>query len=206
MEFNPKYKPTFTARPTARLVAATNNLPRIGDRSFGPWRRMIVLHFPVQIPEAEQDPTLPDRLAEELPGILNWALVGLHRLLGRGALVEPEESVALREGHRRACNSARLFIEENLTHEPGGQLRKQSVYDEYKSFCKDRGYRPMHEAHFAQEVYRLFGDSVQAARHRLGEDRIRTYVYEGLGWGSSEVGPGVPGDPGHLSQIPKGEE
>jgi putative DNA primase/helicase len=196
MEFNPKYKPTFTARPTARLIAATNNLPHVKDKSSGLWRRMIVLHFPVQIPEDEQDPQLVEKLEVELPGILNWSLVGLFRLLKRGHLVEPASSVAAREEHRRVCNSARLFIEENLCSIPGRDLAKHAVYSDYQSFCKDRGFSPMNEAHFAQEVYRYFPGKVTTARRRMGVDSVRTYVYDGLAWGTDDDGPGGPSGPG----------
>ena len=40
MHFNPKYKEPFSAKPTAKLVNATNVLPHVTDRSDGFWRRM----------------------------------------------------------------------------------------------------------------------------------------------------------------------
>jgi putative DNA primase/helicase len=231
MEFNPKYKPTYTARPTARLIVATNNLPVIRDKSSGPFRRMVVLEFPVQIPEAEQDPQLVEKLAEELPGILNWALVGLFRLLERGRLAEPESSAALREEYRRNCNPARMFIEENLRFVPTTHLPKQAVYDEYKGFCKDGGYMTLNEAHFAREVYRYFGKNVRPQRIRT--EAGRSQVYDGLAWSgdgaddggqsgqrgqskdkqvsrSDEVewaagGQGGQGGQGPLTRIPKGK-
>ena len=44
------------ARPTARLVLATNNRPRFSDRSAGLWRRMILLPFNVTIPPRTAGP------------------------------------------------------------------------------------------------------------------------------------------------------
>src|SRR5262245_60211733 len=40
MTFERKCKDGFSARPTARLVLSTNNLPRFVDRSEGVWRRL----------------------------------------------------------------------------------------------------------------------------------------------------------------------
>ena len=195
IEFNPKYKPTFSATPTARLTVAANGLPHFKDKSSGTYRRMVVIPFPVIIPESEQDSHLGEKLTGELPGILNWALVGLFRLLERGRLAEPTASVEFREQHRRACNSARAFVEENLAHVPGAHLSKQTVYDEYKTFCTDRGFKPLNEPHFATEVYRYFGAGVTTARLRLGDGRVRTYVYDGLAWEKGDDGPGGPGGP-----------
>ncbi|MBZ0268897.1 DUF3854 domain-containing protein, partial [bacterium] len=194
MEFNPKFKPTFTAYPTARLVAATNTLPRIRDKSDGVYRRMVVIRFPVTIPEDEKNPHLVEELGEELPGILNWSLVGLHDLLERGDLVEPEESASIREDHRRACNSARAFVAEELESSVGSQLPKQAVFEAYAASCRERGLEPVTEAQFAREVYRLFGDSVSSRKVRLGVERIRTNVYDGVRW-AADVGAG-PGGPG----------
>jgi P4 family phage/plasmid primase-like protien len=96
MAFEQKFKPAFTARPTARLVLATNNPPRFSDKSDGVWRRMSYLPFDVQIPENERvlgmDSVEWWRDRNELSGILNWALAGLQKLRLRGRFDEPPDS------------------------------------------------------------------------------------------------------------------
>src|SRR5262249_54524254 len=81
MEFERKFKAAFTARPTARLVLATNNPPAFSDKSDGIWRRMLLLEFGVQIPEEERVAGMDSvgwwAEAGELSGVLNWALAGL---------------------------------------------------------------------------------------------------------------------------------
>ncbi|TXT21170.1 MAG: hypothetical protein FD138_4088, partial [Planctomycetota bacterium] len=54
MQFERKYRDPIELTPTARLVLATNNLPRFADRSGGLWRRMILMPFRVTIPAAER--------------------------------------------------------------------------------------------------------------------------------------------------------
>lgn len=63
---------------------ATNRLPAISDTSEGFWDRMRVIPFLERIRGSERDnPNLKDEIvAEELPGILNFALGGLCSLLG----------------------------------------------------------------------------------------------------------------------------
>jgi putative DNA primase/helicase len=62
--------------PTHHVWLAGNHKPTILGTDHGIWRRIKLIPFEVVIPEAEQDKKLPAKLAEELPGILNWAVVG----------------------------------------------------------------------------------------------------------------------------------
>ena len=44
--------------------------PRISGTDHAIWRRIKLIPFIATIPEEEQDKTLPDKLRDELPGIL----------------------------------------------------------------------------------------------------------------------------------------
>ena len=54
MEFERKFKAPFTARPTARLVLATNNAPQFSDKSDGIWRRMLLLPWAIKVPKKKR--------------------------------------------------------------------------------------------------------------------------------------------------------
>jgi P4 family phage/plasmid primase-like protien len=110
LQFNQKYKPVFTARPTARLVLATNTRPRFSDKSQGLWRRLLLIPFPNTIPEEMQDPSLAEKLVQELPGILNWAVEGLKRLHLRGRFEEPLVCQQAKQEYIREVNPVRLFL------------------------------------------------------------------------------------------------
>ena len=62
--------------PTHHVWLAGNHKPAVNGTDYGIWRRIKLIPFDVVIPDAEQDKKLPAKLAEELPGILNWALAG----------------------------------------------------------------------------------------------------------------------------------
>jgi putative DNA primase/helicase len=66
----------FEFTPTHKILLATNHKPRIDDATHAMWRRMCLIPFEVQIPDHEQDRQLAATLLTELPGILNWALIG----------------------------------------------------------------------------------------------------------------------------------
>lgn len=175
IQFNPKYKAVFTARPTARLVIAINSRPRFIDRSLGLWRRILLVMFPVTISQPEQNPNLARELCEELPGIFNWAVAGLYILRQRGRFEEPEASKAAKAEYQLEANPARSFLcewceEDSTVETPTGRL-----YESYQVYCKRNGNQPMNGSNFGKEVRRAFPDAVKKQRG-TGGGRYMVYV------------------------------
>jgi len=176
--FNEKYKPVVTERPTARVIIATNELPRFRDRSLGLWRRMVLLPFDVVIPEEKQDPDLANKLAGELPGIFNWAVEGLRQLRENGRFIGPERCRLELSRYQSEGNPARAFLEEDYECDVTRQVPTQAIYDEYRRWCENRGYRPLGEANFGREVQRVF-PQVRKTRPRDPNGR-RVAHYAGI--------------------------
>jgi P4 family phage/plasmid primase-like protien len=159
MDFEQKYKQAFTARPTARLVLATNNIPRFSDKSDGLWRRMLLLPFLIQISEREAIRGMDKgewwQERGELPGIFNWALAGLADLLKEGNFTVPPSCKAALDEVRLECNPTRIFLLENY-QSGSGYVFKQNVYRQYVEWCKDHNYKPFADRSFGKEVRRVF--------------------------------------------------
>lgn len=178
MHLNPKHKEPFSAKPTAKLVNATNVLPHVTDRSDGFWRRVMILPFPVTIPEDERDPTLEDKLALELSGILNWSIAGAHVLYQRGRFIEPQVSVAARQAWRNASDPIGQFLETWYEAREDGQICKQEMYSFYTSYCQKRGETPLSAQRFHHDVKRQFPGATQT-RPR-SKDGSRPHMYQGI--------------------------
>jgi putative DNA primase/helicase len=178
MHFNPKYREGFNARPTAKLIIATNVFPTFRDRSNGLWRRLIHVEFPVTIPERKQNHHLVEELSLELGGIFNWALQGLARLKKRGHFIEPVSARQRREAFQRESNPARQFLEEYCTPKPKSQVGRQELYDRYCKFCQMKRCKPLSDDKFARDVFAQF-PSVAETRPRL-EGGKRPRQYKGL--------------------------
>ena len=84
-----KFKKAWTGRMPIRFTLLTNELPRLTDSSSALAKRFIMLVL-VKSFYGREDQTLTARLLTELPGILNWALIGYQRLRERGYFVQPE--------------------------------------------------------------------------------------------------------------------
>lgn len=91
----------FFFKPTHKLWVSVNDMPRSDDMGTGWWRRMVIVPFTQRWYRDDEegspkvDPTLPERLRAELPGILNWALEGLRAFVAGKGLAIP-----------KACRSA----------------------------------------------------------------------------------------------------
>lgn len=76
------YKDVVTITDYARMIFCLNELPKTNDRSDGYFRRFLIVPFKVQIPKSKIDPKLTQKIiSTELPGIMQWVLDGMRRLI-----------------------------------------------------------------------------------------------------------------------------
>ena len=69
----------------------TNELPGMRDASGALAGRFVILRLTESF-YGKEDHQLTNRLRDELPGILNWAIEGWHRLRERGHFVMPSSA------------------------------------------------------------------------------------------------------------------
>ena len=144
------YGKPFIIRDYAKLIFNCNELPTDVEHTHAYFRRFLIIPFPVTIPEAEQDKTLAARIiAHELPGVFNWMLAGLHRLLAQNGFTDCEAARQQIDEYRRQSDSVRLFLEEyGYVAAPSAWRPAREVYAEYRSFCQSDGYRPVAQQKF----------------------------------------------------------
>jgi putative DNA primase/helicase len=177
MTFERKHRDHFDAKPTAKLMIATNELPSFSDKTDAVWRRMLLVPFERSFTKDQQNPNLAEELKEELPGIFNWAYYGMVDLENNGFVVSAKCREAL-EQYRRDVNPTKVFLQENYCIDSGAVgLPCSSVYSSYCDWCKDRGYKSLNEANFGKEIKRVF-PKVQKTRPEI--NCKRTSVYSNL--------------------------
>jgi P4 family phage/plasmid primase-like protien len=163
MHFNRKGIAPIEARPTARLLLATNNPPRFSDKSGGMWRRLLLVPFGV-VPLSSRVPGMDKcswwERSGELPGILNWARVGLARLKEQGRFTVPAACRAALEEHRLESNPARAFLLENYRADPEGTVKVPELYRAYVNWCGENGHQHrLSRIPFSREIRRAFPDA-----------------------------------------------
>jgi len=133
-----KRKDPFFFRPTAKHLFSANQLPEmeVDDEAF--FRRILLVPFPETVPKADRDKHLADRLNDELPGILNWALEGLQRLLANGSFTGDRSPGKTQETWSKWGDSVERFASIALT-DGSNDIPKSDVYDAYLEFCRSEG-------------------------------------------------------------------
>lgn len=178
LEWEEKHKASFTAVPTAKLIFATNSLPRFFDRSGGLWRRLKVMPFERKVTDAERITGMDSAdwwLSKgELPGIFNWALRGLQRLLEQAGFSHSEKCQTATEEHRKECNTAKTWLEEEykVADNQDSKISKQEVYRDYERYCHDSGISPLGMPQFMRELKKVF-PAVKEERPRENGTRQR---------------------------------
>ena len=69
-------KEFFDFYPTFKIFLYTNKKPNIRGMDTGIWRRIRMIPFDLNLTAEQEDKELPLKLAEEMPGILSWAVEG----------------------------------------------------------------------------------------------------------------------------------
>ncbi len=150
----------FTYVPTYKLWMAMNHKPTIRGTDRGIWRRIKLIPF-TQNFEANADKQLAATLHGELPGILNWALAGLHDWitngLGTAAVVE-----AATEEYRKESDLVGQWFEDCAASSPASTTPAAEAYDSFRTWCKNWGYREPNQNSFSRQL-------TERGYHRLRE-------------------------------------
>ncbi len=153
---NEKYARAFTARINAKLICSWNMRPRITDRSDSVWRRMLLIPFFRTIPESKKilGMSTPEWWLNqgEAPGILCWAIRGLHRLNQQHRFTIPKLMREALAEYKLEANPAADFLQDYLAYDNDRCVEASEVYAAYKLWCDHSGYKALGSRNFGKEV------------------------------------------------------
>lgn len=95
--------------PRFKLTISGNHKPEIRGTDDGIWRRVMLVPWDVQIPEARRDQQLVDKLFVEGAGVLNWLAAGLIDYL-EGGLRVPGAVQDATDGYREDSDPMGRFL------------------------------------------------------------------------------------------------
>jgi len=169
-----KRKDPYFFRPTAKHLFSANQLPEmeVDDEAF--FRRILLVPFPETVPKADRDKHLADKLNDELPGILNWALEGLQRLLANGSFTGDRSPGKTQETWSKWGDSVERFASIALA-DGSKDIPKSDVYDAYLEFCRSEGM-PSDTQHMMTRELKREGYSDDRAYVDGGRKRVFTAV------------------------------
>ena len=121
-----------------KLLFLTNLPPRFRSGTDAEARRLRILAFNVK--PAVKDVALKEKLKLENPGILNWMLEGLQRVVVEKAIpFGGTSSAAAMDNFKRANDPVGSFIEECCETGSGKMVIKRELYEAFREWCEDAG-------------------------------------------------------------------
>lgn len=138
----------------AKLLFNCNELPKDIEHTDAFFRRLIIIEFSITIPEEEQDKQLAQKIiASELSGVFNWLLDGLSRLLKQKRFSNCQDSDLQIKQYRKQSDSVQMFLDEN-SYVPSTDkcITQKELYQSYRSFCLDDGYKPVNNTNFRKRL------------------------------------------------------
>lgn len=132
----------ITVQPYFKLTISGNHLPDIRGGDDGIWRRVMLVKFPVQIPEhkriAKKD--LDAILWQERSGILNWMVEGLLDFLDAG-LQEPDDVLAATDAYRKESDPVGTFLADAtlVTGYEGDFMTARELIEAFNFWIEERG-------------------------------------------------------------------
>ncbi|MCC5032296.1 phage/plasmid primase, P4 family [Streptomyces sp. WAC 00631] len=165
IDIDRKFRDPWTGKLPTRLMILTNELPNFGDSSGVIARRFVVLSMTLSW-LGREDTSLTDKLATEMPGILNWALDGLARLEERGRITEPassRESVVIMQD---TASPTSAFVRERCAIGPDCTVPVDTLWAIWREWAEDNGVR-------AVGTKQMFGRNLQSVVPQLHRARPR---------------------------------
>jgi len=141
----------FDFEPEFKLWVGTNHRPTVKGTDLAIWRRLRLIPFGVTIPPEDRDPDLKDKLRDELPGIMRWAVMGC--LDWQKRRLDPPDAVRMATAeYRKAEDQLGRFLDECCDTGDDLTIPARRLYLRYKKWADDTGEHPLHEKGFGQRM------------------------------------------------------
>lgn len=163
----------FDFRPNFKLWVRGNHKPQIRGTDEGIWRRIRLIELPVQIPEAERDPRLFEKLRSQLPGILAWAVRGCLEWQ-RVGLSPPRAVKEATRAYREEQDVIGGFLTECCVVDQRATVPASELYRDYSKWADEAGHHALSQTRFGMAM----------SERGIQRERTRTaWIYRGIGLG-----------------------
>jgi putative DNA primase/helicase len=163
-----------TMKLPTRFTFLSNELPRFADASGALVGRFVMLKLEESF-YGREDPKLTPRLLEELPGILNWAIEGWHRLKERGRFKQPTISEQMLQEMDDLASPVSAFVRDRCEVCSGHRVSTDELYAAWKTWCESEGKHPTAKNVFSRDLTAAF----QRIR-RIRNSHTGDSSYEGI--------------------------
>jgi putative DNA primase/helicase len=167
----------FEFTPQFKLVIAGNHRPGLRSVDEAIRRRFNLVPFTVQIPPAERDEKLSERLKEEWPGILAWMIEGClawqHEGLSAPAVVTQATAEYLESEDAMSC-----WLEDKCDRSPQSRTSSSDLFVSWKNWADAAGEPVGTQKRFSQKLEER---GFQKQRSRYGSEFVGIRLHGNYG-------------------------
>lgn len=142
------YRESIEFAPVFKLVVSGNHKPVVRGTDEGMWRRLQLIPFRVFFPPEKRDRELLDKIREELPGILNWAIEG-YAMWQADGLSPPAGVVDATAAYRSDEDRVGQFLAERCGRNEQLSIQAARLYRAYHHWSEARGEIPFSMTRFS---------------------------------------------------------
>jgi putative DNA primase/helicase len=163
------FKKWFDFKPKLKIWMATNFRPKVSGEDQAMWRRIHLVPFNVVIPAEERDGKLPEKLREEFPGILNWAIEGAKQWRQMG-LQPPKEVTDATSEYQHEMDTFSRFCSDTIIRKAGAMTGKTQALNSYNEWRKIEGGEELTLKSFRDKMLRLGYEEDRKGNLRFWKD------------------------------------
>lgn len=147
------YQSPITFKPQFTMWLSCNDLPSVKDKTLFASDRLRIIEFNRHFTDAEQDKTLKDyfETQDAMAGIFTW-LLGGYLQYKRHKLTMPPSMREAVKAYERDNDTVLQFLESKCVKDNTATVKKKTLYDNYKSWCRGCGYYIFNFKKFCAEV------------------------------------------------------
>ncbi len=153
MDLERKGEQSYQGLLTARIIAFGNGMLRaLHDRSYGFFRRQIILKALPRDPNRMDDPYLSEKLKAERDAIFFWCLEGLMRLIGQNwqFTLSLEAMENLQKAQSEGNNIPEFLASVGyISFDFQAKTSSRQLYRVYENWCRDNALLPLAERSFS---------------------------------------------------------
>jgi len=180
LTFTRKYISSANTVLPSRFTLCANKMPEFLDSSGALAGRLLIVPFRNSYLNRE-DPKRLEKLLQEAPGILNWALEGLRRLRSNQKFTVCKESEEMLSVLREDLSPISAFMVDciEVTDDEDDYVIEREMYDMYRIWCACNDHRAMaskvFKVDFRSANYKI-RQRKRAVEKSLNKERVFTNV------------------------------
>lgn len=168
-------------RNKAKFMFSMNLPPTISDKSYGLYRKLLILNFTRRFEEHEMERDLRQELMKEKNGIFLWMLDGAIDLIKNKRFSETDEVLKEKNIFLRNINPILMFGDECLMFMETLITPKTQIYQHYVKWCNETLHKPLGRTNFYLQMEAQF--KIKSGRREVEEEGVgeRPTCFLGVG-------------------------